>query len=115
MQARRGDGWPRPTLGGRGGEDEGDGAHRRPGRPRDPGYDKVILDATLEILNDKGYAGLTIDGVAARTGVGRPTIYRRWRSKPALVIAALTQSPRLLLTPEPVLFVTTCSPSNAIR
>jgi AcrR family transcriptional regulator len=88
------------NTGGRGGEDEGDGAHRRPGRPRDPGYDKVILDATLEILNDKGYAGLTIDGVAARTGVGRPTIYRRWRSKAALVIAALTQSPHLLLTPD---------------
>jgi AcrR family transcriptional regulator len=87
-------------MGGRGGEDEGDGAHRRPGRPRDPGYDKVILDATLEILNDKGYAGLTVDGVAARTGVGRPTIYRRWRSKPVLVIAALTQSPNLSLTPD---------------
>jgi AcrR family transcriptional regulator len=88
------------NIGGRDEEDEGDGEHRRPGRPRDPGYDKVILDATLEILNDKGYAGLTIDGVAARTGVGRPTIYRRWPSKPALVIAALTQAPSLSLTPD---------------
>jgi AcrR family transcriptional regulator len=87
-------------IGGQRGEDEEGGAHRRPGRPRDPGYDKVILDATLGILNDKGYAGLTVDGVAARTGVGRPTIYRRWRSKPALVIAALTQSPNLSLTPD---------------
>ena len=87
-------------IGGQGGEEDGGGAHRRPGRPRDPGYDKVILDATLEILLDKGYAGLTVDGVAARTGVGRPTIYRRWRSKPALVIAALTQSPNLSLTPD---------------
>ena len=67
---------------------------------RDPGYDKTILDATLEILFDKGYAGLTIDGVAARTGVGRPTIYRRWSSKPALVIAALTQSVGLSPTPD---------------
>jgi AcrR family transcriptional regulator len=67
-------------------EDDG---RRRPGRPRDPNYDKVILDATLEILFEKGYAGLTIDGVAAKTGVGRPTIYRRWASKPALVIAAI--------------------------
>ena len=87
-------------IDGQGGEVEEDGAHRRPGRPRDPGYDKVILDATLAILNDKGYAGLTVDGVAARTGVGRPTIYRRWRSKPALVIAALTQSPNLSLIPD---------------
>src|SRR5579872_3964280 len=82
------------------GNDEGEGAHRRPGRPRDPGYDKAILDVTLEILNDKGYARLTIDGVAAKAGVGRPTIYRRWSSKPALVIAALTQSPQLSLTPD---------------
>ena len=77
-----------------------EGEQRRPGRPRDPGYDKTILDATLEILFDKGYAGLTIDGVAARTGVGRPTIYRRWSSKPALVIAALTQSIGLSPTPD---------------
>jgi AcrR family transcriptional regulator len=84
----------------RGGEDGATGAHRGPGRPRDPGYDKTILDATLEILNDKGYAGLTIDGVAAKTGVGRPTIYRRWRSKPALVIAALTAAPSLSPAPD---------------
>jgi AcrR family transcriptional regulator len=88
------------NVGERGDEDDDDGEHRRPGRPRDPGYDKVILDATLEILNDKGYAGLTIDGVAARTGVGRPTIYRRWSSKPALVIAALTQAPSMSFTPD---------------
>lgn len=85
---------------GQGGEDGATGGHRGPGRPRDPGYDKAILDATLEILNDKGYAGLTIDGVAAKTGVGRPTIYRRWRSKPALVIAALTAAPSLAPAPD---------------
>lgn len=84
----------------RGGEDGATGAHRGPGRPRDPGYDKTILDATLEILNTKGYTGLTIDGVAAKTGVGRPTIYRRWRSKPALVIAALTAAPSLSPAPD---------------
>jgi AcrR family transcriptional regulator len=72
---------------------------RRPGRPRERSYDQTILDAALEILNARGYAGLTIDGVAGRAGVGRPTIYRRWPSKPALVIAALTQS--LGITPVP--------------
>jgi AcrR family transcriptional regulator len=76
-----------------GGGGEGDTGHRRPGRPREHSYDQAILNATLEILNAKGYADLTIDGVAAKAGVGRPTIYRRWPSKPALVIAALTQSP----------------------
>ena len=73
---------------------------RQPGRPRDPGYDRAILDATLQVLLDKGYKGLTIDGVAAKTGIGRPTIYRRWPSKPALVIAALAQSVGLSPTPD---------------
>jgi AcrR family transcriptional regulator len=85
---------------GRAEADGGDGAHRGPGRPRDPGYDKAILDATLAILNEKGYAGLTIDGVAAHSGVGRPTIYRRWASKAALVIAALAQAPSLAPAPD---------------
>ena len=62
---------------------------RRPGRPRNASYDKIILDATLEILVARGYSGLTIEGVAARTGVGLPTIYRRWPTKAALAIAAL--------------------------
>jgi AcrR family transcriptional regulator len=68
---------------------------RRPGRPRDAARDEAILGATFEILTQKGYAGLTIEGVAARAGVGRPTIYRRWPSKPALVVAAMVQSARI--------------------
>ena len=70
---------------------------RGPGRPRDARHDQAILAATLEILQEQGYGGLTIEGVAARAGVGRPTIYRRWPSKPALVVAALVQSDRLAL------------------
>jgi AcrR family transcriptional regulator len=68
---------------------------RGPGRPRDARNDRSILAATLRILQEEGYGGLTIEGVAARAGVGRPTIYRRWPSKPALVVAALVQSSRL--------------------
>ena len=64
---------------------------RRPGRPRDAHNDTAILEATTAILFEKGYAGLTIDGVATAAGVSRPTIYRRWSSKPELVIAALAQ------------------------
>jgi AcrR family transcriptional regulator len=79
---------------------EGGTGHRRPGRPREQSYDQAILDAALEILNAKGYADLTIDGVAAKAGVGRPTIYRRWPSKPALIIAALTQSPGASAVPD---------------
>jgi AcrR family transcriptional regulator len=74
-----------------------DGASRGPGRPRDARHDQAILDATLGILLEQGYRGVTIEGVAARAGVGRPTIYRRWPSKPAVVVAALVQSDRLAL------------------
>ena len=72
-------------------------AGRRPGRPRDARTDQAILDATLAILREEGYGSLTIEHVAATAGVGRPTIYRRWPSKPALVVAALVASARLAL------------------
>ena len=68
---------------------------RSPGRPRDARRDEAILAATLALLQEQGYSGLTIEGVADRAGVGRPTIYRRWPSKPALVVAALVDSARL--------------------
>jgi AcrR family transcriptional regulator len=74
---------------------------RGPGRPRDARHDQAILEATLELLQEHGYRGVTIEGVAARAGVGRPTIYRRWPSKPAIVVAALVQSARLAVpTPD---------------
>jgi len=70
---------------------------RGPGRPRDAGRDRAILAATLRILQEQGYGGLTIEGVAVAAGVGRPTIYRRWPSKPALAVAALVESNQLAL------------------
>ena len=73
---------------------------RGPGRPRNQDYDDVILDAAMAILAEDGYPGLTIDGVAARAKVGRPTIYRRWPSKPALVVAALARSTGLAPAPD---------------
>ena len=73
---------------------------RRPGRPRNESYDGSILDAAMAILLEDGYPGLTIDGVAARANVGRPTIYRRWSSKPALVVAALARSTGLAPAPD---------------
>ena len=72
-------------------------AARGPGRPRDAGRDEAILSATFTILLERGYRALTIDGVAAAAGVGRPTIYRRWPSKAALAVAALVQSTRLAI------------------
>jgi AcrR family transcriptional regulator len=62
---------------------------RRPGRPRSAQADRAILQATLELFAELGYEGMGIEGVAARAGVGKTTIYRRWPSKDALLIAAL--------------------------
>jgi AcrR family transcriptional regulator len=55
--------------------------------PADPS--EVILQATLEVLAERGVSGLTVEGVAARCGVAKTTIYRRWRSKEDLALAAL--------------------------
>src|SRR5262249_21293031 len=48
--------------------------------------------ATLTLLREQGYRGLTIEAVAAAAKVGRPTIYRRWPSKGALLVAAPVHS-----------------------
>ncbi|MCF6378125.1 TetR/AcrR family transcriptional regulator [Nocardioides KLBMP 9356] len=61
-----------------------------PGRKRNPLIDEAILEATLDELAERGYLNLTMDAVARRAGVGRPTVYRRYPNKPALVLAACT-------------------------
>ena len=64
-------------------------APKGPGRPRDPEADRAILTATIELLSEEGYEGLSIESVAARAGVGKTTIYRRWPSKEPLVVDAI--------------------------
>ena len=61
----------------------------RTGRPRDPELDRRILRAALELMADGGYEALTVEGVAARAGVGKATVYRRWAGKPELVVDAV--------------------------
>jgi AcrR family transcriptional regulator len=63
---------------------------RQAGRPRSERADKAIVEATLDLLaEESGVAGVSIEAVAARAGVGKTTIYRRWPSKEALIVHAL--------------------------
>jgi AcrR family transcriptional regulator len=62
---------------------------RRPGRPRSAAADSAIVQATLELLLDEGYRGLTMEQVRARAGVGKATLYRRYGSKQELVADAV--------------------------
>jgi AcrR family transcriptional regulator len=65
---------------------------RRPrGRPRSRSADKAIVDATLELLAERGFQAATIDAIAARAGVGRNTIYRRWSGKEELIADAIRE------------------------
>src|SRR5262249_49741082 len=52
---------------------------------------QAILAATLALLGDGGYRAATIEGIAARAGVGKQTIYRWWPSRAALVMEAYEQ------------------------
>lgn len=61
---------------------------RTPGRPRSIEADAAILEATIELFADTGYEGLTVEGVAARAGVSKATVYRRYPGKVELVVAA---------------------------
>jgi AcrR family transcriptional regulator len=61
-----------------------------PQRRRDPGSHQAILQAALALVRETGYTRLTIEGIAAKAGVGKSTIYRWWTSKGDLVVEALT-------------------------
>jgi AcrR family transcriptional regulator len=64
-------------------------AERALGRPREARADRAILKATLELIAEQGVHDLRMDDVADRAGVGKATIYRRYRSKDELVTAAV--------------------------
>lgn len=63
---------------------------KAPGRPRNVQADEAILDAVLELLSaGQSAAAISIEAVAAKAGVGKATLYRRWPNKEALLIDAV--------------------------
>ena len=61
---------------------------RSPGRPRSEASRQATLVAALGLAADVGYGRLTIEGIAARAGVGKQTIYRWWPSKADILLEA---------------------------
>lgn len=70
-----------------------DSSWRRPpgasGPARDPELDARILRAAIELLAEGGFPALSMDKAAVRAGVGKATVYRRWRSRVELAGDAL--------------------------
>ena len=73
----------------------------RKGRPRSDLVHRAILDAFRAVLSEDGFADLRLEHVAARAGVGKATIYRRWASKEALAQELLAElaAPHIAVAP----------------
>lgn len=63
-----------------------------PGRPRNPAIRLAVLDAARALLADGGLPAVTIEALAARTGVSRPTIYRHWPNSAAVAMEAFVSA-----------------------
>lgn len=80
-----------------------------PGRKRDETSRQAILDATFALLNEEGFDRLSVEGIAARAGVGKTTVYRWWASKGVVAVEAF------LAAVEPsIAFVDSGSPQNDV-
>lgn len=70
------------------------------GRPRSRDADVAIVAATLALLTERGFDGASTDAIAARAGVSKATIYRRWATKDDLVRAAVASLAEDLEVPD---------------
>lgn len=73
---------------------------RSPGRPRSKKSHQAMLQATLELLAEDGFEGMSIDAIAARAKVGKTTIYRRYTNKEELVADALDLNQEEIIIPD---------------
>src|SRR5688500_7888301 len=74
------------------GRSDADSPTPGPGRPRREETDRSIHDAALTLLRDRGPAAVTVEAVAAGSGVAKTTIYRRYADREAVLRAALGEA-----------------------
>jgi AcrR family transcriptional regulator len=78
----------------------GSDAARSAGRPRSDAVHAALLRATQDLLIEVGFDRLALDAVAARAGTSKPTIYRRWKTKADLVVAAVADAKPVPAVPD---------------
>jgi AcrR family transcriptional regulator len=71
------------------------------GRPRDPLRRQAILEAALALIAEHGYDRTTVDAIALRAGVSKPTLYRRWPHGKAELVADAIRERRADAPPTP--------------
>jgi AcrR family transcriptional regulator len=71
-----------------------------PGRPRSTQSHQAMLQAALELLTEVGFAAMSMDAIAARAGIGKTTIYRRYASKEELVADAIESIREEIVIPD---------------
>lgn len=76
----------------------GEGFRSKP-RRRGAALEAAILEATIDLLEESGYAALTVEAVAERAGAGKASIYRRWPTRVELAMAAARHHVRDQMTP----------------
>jgi AcrR family transcriptional regulator len=62
------------------------------GRRRGQALEHAVFAAALAELTELGYGGLSMEGIAARAGTGKAALYRRWPTKRAVALAALSHA-----------------------
>lgn len=72
------------------------------GRPRNPAVDEAIRRAALDLTVERGYRGVSMEGIAERSGVAKQTIYRRFRTKGEVILDALVTDAAHRLPPRAV-------------
>lgn len=83
------------------------------GRPRNPQISDSIIAATLSVLDDQGYQDVTFEAVARCAKTSRPAIYRRWSTRPALVLDAIAT--RLEVPEQPDTGCTLCDIDESLQ
>ena len=73
---------------------------KTPGRPRSIQSHQSMLKATLELLGEVGFEAMSIEAIASRAGVGKTTIYRRYKSKEELVADAIESMRQDVVIPD---------------